>query len=74
MFGFEKFVKSCRMQIVDGVESTAKLALLFQVQTYVSEKYNFGWADCNARNVYVILRGNENNYGAIHDNSSFEIW
>lgn len=74
MIGFEKFLKSCRSRNVDSVESMAKITLPFKVQTHISEKYHLGWNDNTARIVYVELRGHEENYGAVKDDGSFEIF
>lgn len=73
LVGFEHFLKSCRSRSTDSVESTARISLPFQVQTHISQKYNLGWNDSSARVVYVELRGHEEHYGTVQDDSSFEI-
>lgn len=72
--GFEKFLKSCRLQNVDSVEAVVKRSLLLQVQTHIFEKYHLGWNDGSAIIVYVELRENEKNYGVAKDDGSFEIF
>lgn len=65
MAGFEKFLKSCRSQNVDSVESVAKITLPFQVHTHMSEKYHLGWSDITATIVHVGLRKHEESYGVV---------
>ena len=47
------------------------LPLSVQEQDY--EKSNLGWLESSARVVYVELKGMEDAYGVINDESEFEI-
>lgn len=73
LIGFEHHLKSFRSRSSDIVESTARIVLLFQVQSNISQKFNLAWSENSARVVYVELRGQEEQYGASNDNDSFEI-
>lgn len=71
--GFENFLKSCRSHNTEGVESTARVEVSFQVQTHIFEKYNLRWTSSSATFVYLELLGNEEHYGTVRDDNSFEI-
>lgn len=39
------------------------------MQTPISEKNNLGWSETSASVIYVELRGEEEQYGALYDDS-----
>lgn len=51
----------------------ARIQVVFQFQTHISEKFNIIWADSAARVVYVDLREQEDLYRVPNDKESFEI-
>lgn len=52
----------------------ARVNLLFQVQTHLSEKFNLAWEDTLERVVYTELRGREELYKVSNEKESMEIF
>lgn len=71
--GFEKNLKNLRKRNKDLIESYAKLALPFSVQSQVVCKKNLGWKDSTAQIVYVDLRTSMEDYVVLNDVDDFEI-
>lgn len=56
-----------------NAESTARINLPFQVQTYISQQFKLAWEDISAKGVYVEPREQEEQHGVSKDYDSFEI-
>lgn len=72
--GFEDGLKAYRDRSSDSVESTACIALPFSVQTHIYAKSNLGWKEDSTRMVYIDLKAQDDNYGMMHDENSFEMY
>lgn len=47
---------------------------MFQFQTHVSERYHLRWADSNPGIEYIEIRGHEEKYSELQDDSPFKIF
>lgn len=73
MIRIEQFLKQLRSCNANSNESTAIIPLLFQVQTYISSKYNLWRSNNSTEVVYVELPGYENPYWFGKGDSPFKI-
>ena len=71
--GFENALKIHRKKSSDSVESLARIALPFPVQTHIEKRYNLGWKDDCTRMLYVDLKAYEQSYAILQDENSFEL-
>lgn len=72
--GFEHALKVFRSRSSDRVESLARIALPFAVQTHIECRNNLGWREDRSRMLYVDLKAYEQQYAEIKDENSFELF
>lgn len=73
LIGFETLLKSYRSHNRDSTETFSRVNLPFQLQTQIDEKYNIGSSDSSAKAFHSKLRGQNEQYGTVHNVNLFEI-
>lgn len=71
--GFETALKNLRSRNIDKIESTAFIALPFQVQSHLESKFNLAWSDNNSKMLYVDLKAFIEVYAVAKDDEEFEL-
>lgn len=71
--GFEACLKKFRQHSRHIVESIARFALPFPVQTHIVNQYPLGWLQSACRMIYVDLKAYEEEYALERNENSFEI-
>lgn len=71
MFGFEQFLKPCKIRSKDKVEYTSESMLLCQIQLQVFENYNLSWGYSHARLAFERFRDLEEHCIAIQEDTHF---
>lgn len=59
MIAFEHNLKSYRLHNCGDIEYLIRIDMSFHIQTNISKKLNFAWADSPVKMIYAEIRGKE---------------
>lgn len=73
MLAFGRDLKQIRKSVDENVSSVGKVRIRFPVQTSFQSKSNLGWVSKSTRVLYIDLKADEEDYGIVKDENSFDM-